>query len=272
METLKKMHIVLVGILIAMVLGCSKEDEFLGNYKLICIDAHDESRRDEEFFNVYEKYGIFYATLTIEDDRNAYIEMVGTDEIFSFSYNEDYFIDIESNKKDGYKYENNEISISSSDLFNSSKAVFKKMTPEETYKLKNGYSNEEYQKAESEAEELLANYIDSLNISELSGLEKTRISNDRWCYDELAEVAQIAVYAREVERILSDGHSYKISFSKNGIVISKDNNEVTDSDPFCQEIEKYISNYKQYKVGSKLGGEYIIDVLSDGTVQKTKAP
>ncbi len=273
MTTKKKLFAVLVCILVAMMaLGCSKEDEFPGDYKLICIDTRDESRRDEDFFNIYEKYGIFYATLTIEKDGNASLKMIETDEVLTFSYDEKYFIDPESKKKDRYRYENNEISLSGSGILGSGKAVFKKMTPEESEKLKNGYSDEDFQKAEKEAEEVIVKYIESLDIKELSIIERTRISNDEWYYASLAEAAQIASYRSDVEKVLNEGHTYTISFSKNGTVIYMDSKEVSADDPFCIGMEERISNYTNYKVGSKLGGEYIIDVLSDGTVQKTKAP
>ncbi len=273
MTTKKKLFAVLVCILVAMMaLGCSKEDEFPGDYKLICIDTRDESRRDEDFFNIYEKYGIFYATLTIEKDGNTSLKMIGTDEVLTFLYDEKYFIDPESKKKDRYRYENNEISLSGSGILGSGKAVFKKMTPEESEKLKNGYSDEDFQKAEKEAEEVIVKYIESLDIKELSIIERTRISNDEWYYASLAEAAQIASYRSDVEKVLNEGHTYTISFSKNGTVIYMDSKEVSADDPFCIGMEERISNYTNYKVGSKLGGEYIIDVLSDGTVQKTKAP
>ena len=273
MTTKKKLFVILVCILVAMMaLGCSKEDEFPGEYKLICIDTRDESRRDEDFFNIYEKYGIFYATLTIEKDGNASLKMIGTDEVLTFSYDEKYFIDPESKKKDRYRYENNEISLSGSGILGSGKAVFKKMTPEESEKLKNGYSDEDFQKAEKEAEEVIAKYIESLDIKELSIIERTRIADDSMCYSSLAEAAQIAVFSKEVTKILQEGHTYKISFSTDGTVIYLDSKEVSEDDPFCTEIGKCIFDYKDYKVRSKLGSEYIIDILSDGTVQKTKAP
>jgi hypothetical protein len=264
MTTKKKLFAVLVCILVAMMaLGCSKEDEFPGDYKLICIDTRDESRRDEDFFNIYEKYGIFYATLTIEKDGNASLKMIGTDEVLTFLYDEKYFIDPESKKKDRYRYENNEISLSGSGILGSGKAVFKKMTPDESEKLKNGYSDEDFQKAEKEAEEVIVKYIESLDIKELSIIERTRISNDEWYYASLAEAAQIASYRSDVEKVLNEGHTYTISFSKNGTVIYMDSKEVSADDPFCIGMEERISNYTNYKVGSKLGGEYRIDVLSD---------
>lgn len=269
----EKMFAVLACILVAiMVLGCSKNDEFKGDYKLIRIEARDESGRDEEFFSIYEKYGIFYATLTIEKEGNAYIKMTGTDDTLSFSYDENYFIDPDSGKKDRYKFENDEISISSLSFLGSAKVVFKKMTSEEAEELKNGYSVEDYQKAEKEAEEVIVKYVESLDVSQLSAYERTRISNDGRCYDELAEAAQLAAYRSAVEQVLNEGHTYRISFSKNGTVIYLDSKEVSSDDPFCIEMENRISDYKKYKVGSKLGGEYIIDILSDGTIQKTKAP
>lgn len=272
MPTRKKL-VVLVCILVAiMVLGCSKDDGFEGDYKLIRIEASDESRRDEEFFSIYEKYGIFYATLTIEKEGNAYIKMTGTDDTLPFSYDEQYFIDPESKKKDRYKFENNEISLSGSNLLGSGKVIFEKMTPEESEKFKKGFSEEDFQKAEKEAEEVIIKYIESLDINELSILERTRISNDKCYYDELAEAAQIAVCRSDVEKILNEGHTYRISFSKTGTVIYLDSKEVSSDDPFCIEMENRISDYKKYKVGSILGGEYIIDILSDGTIQQTKAP
>ncbi len=272
MATRRKLMVFLCIIVSVMSLGCSKKDEFQGDYKLIRVEAYDESKRDEEFFNIYEKYGIFYATLTIEKEGSAFIKAVGSDEAFTFTYDENYFIDPESEKKDRYTFENSEILISGSSIFGSAKAVFKKMTPEESEKWNKGYSDEDYQKAEKEAEEVIVKYIESLDINELSVLERTRISNDIWVYDEFAEVAQIAAFDDEVIEILKEGHTYTISISKNGTVICMDSKETSDDDPFCIEIEKRISDYKKNKVGSKLGGDYIIDVLSDGTVQKTKAP
>ena len=108
MATRRKLMVFLCIIVSVMSLGCSKKDEFQGDYKLIRVEAHDESKRDEEFFNIYEKYGIFYATLTIEKEGSAFIKAVGSDEAFTFTYDENYFIDPESEKKDRYTFENSE--------------------------------------------------------------------------------------------------------------------------------------------------------------------
>ena len=273
MTTRRKMFLVLICIVVSvMVLGCSKEDEFQGDYKLILVDTKDESKRDEAFFQIYEKYGIFYATLTIEEDGNAYIKVAGQDEKYSFSYDDKHFIDPETNKKDRYKFENGEISLSGSSIFGSARVVFKKMTPEESEKLKNGYLEEDFHKAETEAQEVVIEYMKTLDKSHLSIIERTRISTDKSNYDGLVQGAELAVYDKEVEDILKEGHTYTISFSKTGTVVFLDSKEASEDDPFCIDLEQYISDYKDCKVRSQMGSEYIIDVLSDGTVRKTKEP
>ncbi|MBR3483645.1 MAG: hypothetical protein IKH42_03120, partial [Lachnospiraceae bacterium] len=69
-----------------------------------------------------------------------------------------------------------------------------------------------------------------------------------------------------------EGHTYTISFSKNGTVVFLDSKEASTDDPFCIELEKRIPDYRDYRVKSQMGGEYFIDVLPDGTVRKTKEP
>ncbi len=273
MATRRKMLAVLMCIVVSiMALGCSKEDEFQGDYKLIRIESKDENKRDEEFFEIFEKYNIFYGTLTIEEEGKAYLKSAGSDELYSFSYDEEYFIDPETKKKDRYVFENGEISLRGSSLFGSARMFFKKMTPEESEILKNGFLEEDFHKAEKEADEIISKYIQSLDKSQLSILERTRIATDKSNYDEIAGYAIFVSYNREVEKVLQEGHTYTISFSKNGTVVFLDSKEASADDPFCIELEKRIPDYRDYRVKSQMGGEYFIDVLPDGTVRKTKEP
>ena len=269
----RRMFFIMLCILLTlMITGCSKdEDKIQGDYKLVSIESDNESKRNEEFFKVYEKYGIFYASLVIENDGKACLKPVGTDELL-LTYDDNYLIDPNSGEKIEYKFENGELSFSVSSLLGSSKCVFKKMTSDESEKLKKGYSEEDYQKAEKEAEEIIAKYIESIDINNLSSVEKTRIAKDKQSYDELYEAILIISFDNEIKKLLEAGHSYKISFSKNGTVVYIDNKEVSDTDPFCIQLEERIKNYKEYKVCSGLDKEYIIDITSEGTVQKTVEP
>ena len=253
--------------------GCgSNENDIVGDYKITRIDSLDENHRDEEYFKVYENYGIFFATLSVNEDGSASINSAGSDESINMTYDENYFTVKDNDNKVKYKFENGVISLSEFGALASGKLTFKKMTSEEQEAFKKGFTEEDLKKAVKEASELDAKYIKETDNSFLSYVENSRRATDAQNYDEICMAAQIAAFDTNVQERLKAGHTYSIVMTPDGTQAYSDGNALDDSDPFCVQLNSFLSNYKAIKVRSSLGGEYIVDIDSDGTVKETSAP
>ena len=250
------------------------DKEYVGTYKITGLYS-SELPIKKEFFEIYEKHGIFAAYLEVKEDGHAKLTFdMGLKQEADYTITKKYFVDDETGREQGYEFKDGGVALFEQNLLDTVNSTFVKMTDSEIAMLKKGYTAEELKKADKEAEEYLNNDKDVQESKYMSAIERSRRANDDLDYSSFVDASQLAVLDKEVSKELQNGHSYSIVITKEGVSVLKDGKKATDNDPFYKCLVQYLSEYsiKNGKVRSSFADKYVIDIASDGTVKRTQAP
>ena len=250
------------------------EEDFTGYYKITEISASGVTM-SHEYFDIFEKHGAFLITINIKDDGTAVVtqyEDSRREDVYT--YDDSSFKHIEKNNELLYVFKDGRLTLLEAGLLGSAKSTFVKMTEEEIAVMEKGFSVEEFSLATEYASKLLENDEQLKNNEYISYIEKSRRATDESDYMALYSYAQVALCDEEIAEMLNSGHSYSIIMTKDGTKILMDGTEVTSEDLFYKRMLELFGNdfCADIKIRGSVGDEYIIDIGTDLTVTKTKAP
>ena len=248
--------------------------EYAGVYKMTSMNSDDMDIK-KGYFDIFEKHGIFMATMELTENGHAKLVFnSGNESVAEYTITDKYFVDDETGRKLVYVFKDGEVTLFEQSILSTVDSTFVKMTDSEIAIWKKGYSEEELQKAAEEVTEYLKNDQEYQDSVYKSYIEKSRRASDDLDYSGFVDASQLAVLDQDVSKELEKGHSYSIVITKEGLSVLKDGKKVDQNDPFYKCLVKYTSDYtvETSKVRSSFAEKYVIDVTSDGTVKRTQAP
>ena len=251
-------------------------ENLVGYYKMTSVTSQGTTM-SQDYFDIYEKYGIFLSVIYIQEDGYAYFYMMGQEtnqEKELYTYDDTFFTNVENGSELVYVLKNGELTLVEASILGNVKATFVRMTDDEIAIWEKGYSAEDFKSAEQEAMKLLENDEQLKNDKYLSYIEKSRRAQDEMEYSALVSYSQFAVTEKDIIEILSAGHSYRVIMTKEGTKVLLDDKEVTEEDPFYKLLEQFYWGDFTDTINVKASNvdEYIIDIGSDLTITQTKAP
>ena len=249
-------------------------ENFAGYYKMIEISS-GKTIMSQEYFDIFEKHGIFLITMNIKEDGYATVtQYEDSKKEDLYIYDDFSFKHTENNNELLYVFKKGQLILLESSILGNAKSTFVKMTDKEISILEKGFSDEEFSLATEEASKYLETDEKLKGNEYISYLERSRKALDEEDYLSLYYCAQLAICNEKVAEKIHSGHPYRIVMTKEGTMILMDGKEVSSEDLFYLEIAKaYRSDFcETVKIRAKDGDEYIIDIDTDLNIIKTKAP
>ncbi len=249
-------------------------EDFYGYYKIIYISMNN-TVLSKEYFDIFEKYGIFAATAFISADGYAEFSLaMDEEEPDRYSFDGTSFKRLSDGSEILYVYKDGILTTLEAEIVGNIKVDFVKMTEDEINRFKKGFTEEDFENAVGEANALYAKNAQNNNSEYLNYIEKARRADDALKYSELYELAQIALVTNDVIDMLNAGHSYRIIMEKERARLLVDGVDADEEDPVYKLIAGYVGNdfLSQYVIRGSNASEYIIDISSDMKITKTVSP
>lgn len=224
---IKRIKSILLSLILIVVLtGCG--NKMVGTYKMTRYKIDGAENMTKDIKKLYDKYDIFYGTLTVDDNNKAKLYLTGEDETQTYKYNEDSFTDSDSNEL-SYDFDENsgELSLNGKIDGQKVKMSFEKMTEEEEKQAKKPVDEDDLDKI-------------------IQALEKGKRATDIEAYNSLVEAANVALTNENVYLAVWK-EDITIGFSSKGVTFNGTPSE-SCTDEVCQVMKRSLPNLDEMKV------------------------